>query len=434
MNEFTCGTSDRGRGIRKQMTLSKIGRVLMALVATAALGLGMTACGGGTIGYMWVLGTYYNQISGFLIDDYTGNLTSITHSPFSSGGTNPVAILVKPGGRFLIAINGGVGATGTPGTASFVSTGSNISIFSVGGGGTLTFEQNYFSQGVQPVWASLDSSGNFLYVVDKYAPDYASTGNGSITAFSIAGDTGRLTLVPNTSILTNQVPQTWFEVGPNPIMTKVGSGGCLFTLSPNEVFPYALNSSSGQLGTVTTGPYVVNGASTLTSINTSTGSSAASYTYLTDGPGNQIFELQSGGTACSLTPIAGTGAQQNISGALDPVNSLTSSSGKFLYVLNYQSTGTTTNSNSTISAFTINSQGQLAQLSDSTNNPYAVGSGPKCIVQDPSNQYMYIADFNDSTITGKLLDQNRGYLSNLSRGSVFTTSMKPSCMVVSGNL
>ena len=57
------------------MTLSKIGRVVMALVATAALGLGMTACGGGTIGYMWVLGTYYNQISGFLIDNYTGNLT-----------------------------------------------------------------------------------------------------------------------------------------------------------------------------------------------------------------------------------------------------------------------------------------------------------------------------------------------------------------------
>ncbi len=84
-----------------------------------------------------------------------------------------------------------------------------------------------------------------------------------------------------------------------------------------------------------------------------------------------------------------------------PVNSLTSSSGKFLYVLNYKSTGTTTNSNSTISAFTINSQGQLAPLSDSTNNPYAVGSGPLCIVQDPSNQYIYITDYNDSTVTGQ---------------------------------
>jgi 6-phosphogluconolactonase (cycloisomerase 2 family) len=415
------------------MTLSKIGRAALALVATAALGLGMTACGGGTIGYMWVLGTYYNQITGFLIDDYTGNLTAIVHSPFSSGGTNPVSILVKPGGRFVFVINGGSGATGTAGTASFSSPGQEISVFSVGGGGQLTFQQNYVSQGVQSVWAALDASGNYLYVADKYSPDYAVTGNGSITAFSIASDTGRLTLVPNTSILNNQIPQSYFEVGPNPIMTKVGSGSCLFTLSPNAIYPYAINSSNGQLTTVQTGPYQVAGSNTLTSINTSTGSSASSFIYLTDGGANQIFSLQAGGTACSLAAIAG-GAQQNVSGALDPVNSITSNSGKFLYVLNQKSIGTVTNSNSTISAFTINSQGQLAPLADSTNNPYAVGSGPVCISQDPSNQYLYISDFNDSTVTGKLVDQNRGYLSNLARGTVFPTSMKPSCLVISGNL
>ena len=430
------------------MTLSKIGRFVLALVATASLGLGMTACGGGTIGYMWVLGTYYNQISGFLIDDYTGNLTAMSHSPYSSAGTNPVALVVKPGGRFVIVINGGSGATGTPGTASFTSSGQSISVFSVGGAGVLTFEQNYFSQGTQSVWAAMDSSGNFLYVVDKYSPAYCpttsgcltSTGarepydpNGSITAFSVAGDTGRLTLVPNTSILTNQIPQTYFEVGPNPIMSKVGSGSCLFTLEPNTVYPYAINSSNGQLTTVATGPYLVGNPGTLTSINTSQGSGASSFTYLTDGTANQIYSETAGGTACSLTPVAG-GAQANLSGALNPVNSLTSNSGKFLYVLNYQSIGTVTNSNSTISAFTINGQGQLAPLSDSTNNPYAVGSGPKCIAQDPSSQYMYIADYNDGTVTGKLLDQNRGYLSDLARGSVFPTSMKPSCLAISGNL
>ncbi len=407
----------------------------MALVATAALGLGMTACGGGTIGYMWVLGTYYNQISGFLIDNYTGNLTAITHSPFASGGTNPVAIVVKPGGRFVFVINGGAGATGTPGTTSFASTGASIAVFSVGGGGLLTFEQNYFSQGVQPVWAQLDTSGNFLYVVDKYAPDYATSSNGSITAFSINGSTGRLTLVPNTSILTNQIPQTWFTVGPNPIMSKVGSGSCLFTMSPKSIYPYSMNSSTGQLTVPTTGPLLISQANSLTSINTSTGTSASSYIYLTDGPGNQIFSLQAGGSACSLAPIAG-GTQTNLAGAQSPVNSLTSNSGKFLYVLNQTTagSGTTSNSNSTISAFTINTQGQLAPLADSTNNPYAVGSGPVCIAQDPSNQYLYISNANDSTVTGKLVDQNRGFLSNLARGTVFPTSKTPSCLVVSGNL
>ena len=134
--------------------------------------------------------------------------------------------------------------------------------------------------------------------------------------------------MPNTSILNNQVPQTYFDVGPNPVMTKVGSGSCLFTLSPKAIYPYNVNSSNGQLTVVTTGPYQVTGASSLTSINTSTGSSASSFIYLTDGPGNQIFSLQAGSSACSLTPISGS-QQSNFVLNGNPVMSLTSTSGKF---------------------------------------------------------------------------------------------------------
>ena len=78
-------------------------------------------------------------------------------------------------------------------------------MFAVGGDGILTFQQNYFSQGTQPVWATLDGSGIYLYVLDKYAPDYSATNpTGSITAFSIAGDTGRLTLVQNSAVSQRQ--------------------------------------------------------------------------------------------------------------------------------------------------------------------------------------------------------------------------------------
>src|SRR5258708_28890955 len=87
------------------MKLSRIGRVSMALVVSVAMGLGMTACGGGTIGFMWVLGTQYNQIAAFKIDDFTGNLTTPPGSPFTSGGTNPGSLVVKPGGRYLYGVN-----------------------------------------------------------------------------------------------------------------------------------------------------------------------------------------------------------------------------------------------------------------------------------------------------------------------------------------
>src|SRR5665213_4477212 len=89
---------DCWRGLRKRMKLSRIGRIGMAFVVSVAIGLGMTACGGGTIGFMWVLGTQYNQIAGFKIDDFTGNLTQVIHSPFASGGSNPVSLVVTPGG------------------------------------------------------------------------------------------------------------------------------------------------------------------------------------------------------------------------------------------------------------------------------------------------------------------------------------------------
>ena len=60
------------------MKLSFVGRLSMALFASLALGLGTTSCSVGTIGYMWVLGQEYNQIAGFKVDQYSGNLTAGT--------------------------------------------------------------------------------------------------------------------------------------------------------------------------------------------------------------------------------------------------------------------------------------------------------------------------------------------------------------------
>src|SRR5580700_5975195 len=134
------------RGLRKHMKLSRIGRVSMALVVSVAMGLGMTACGGGTIGFMWVLGTQYNQIAAFKIDDFTGNLTTPPGSPFPSAGTNPVSLVVKPGGRYLYVINKGAGlATDAKGgvTCQAGAGGGSIAEFAIGGQGVLTFQQTF---------------------------------------------------------------------------------------------------------------------------------------------------------------------------------------------------------------------------------------------------------------------------------------------------
>jgi 6-phosphogluconolactonase (cycloisomerase 2 family) len=400
------------------MKLSKIGRMSMAFVVSVAMGLGMTSCGGGTVGFMWVLGTQYNQISGFKIDNYTGNLTNIVGAPFGSGGTTPVSIVVRPGGRYIYVVNKGAG------TAA-----GNVAEFSVGGDGILTFQAAFSTQGSTPVWAAIDSSGAYLYVLDQLSPDGV---NGDITVFAIAGDTGRLSLVPNNSLKNaNGTQFTYFPVGKTPTMMRT-SGSCLFTLNSadNTIFAYTTNSGTGQL-TQTVNSTITTSGTKLTSINAS-----GSYVYLTDAgattasPGGFILPYTVGSN-CSLGTLTG-GSVANLPLTSNPQYSFTDARGRYLYVLN-QSTTNTTTTNSTISAYTIDqTNGKLQQIPDS-NNPYPVGSGPVCMVEDPTNQYVYTSNNISSTVTGKIINANTGQLSDLTRGSSFPTTGLPTCLVISGS-
>jgi 6-phosphogluconolactonase (cycloisomerase 2 family) len=414
------------------------------------MGLGMTACGGGTIGFMWVLGTQYNQVAAFKIDDFTGNLTTPPGSPFGSGGTDPVSLVVKPGGRFLYVVNKGsalpVDVNGGV-TCQSGAGGGNIAEFSVGGQGVLTFQQSFVSQGCTPVWAAHDSTGNFLYVLDQYAPNAKCLSNGQpeapappntctgeITVFSVDPNTGRLSLVQNQQIKdpTTGLQLTYFPVGAIPKMMAL-AGSCVFTLNSDAnqtVFPY-IAGSNGQL-TLTTNSTINSGAVRATSIIT-----GGTSVYITDaGPANsntpgQILPFTVGGTACSLNTITG-GPTANLAPAANPVYTLVDSKGKYVFVANQSSTNSNT-PNSSISAFQIQSNGTLLFVPDAPNNPYPIGAGPVCMVEDPSNQYIYTSN-GDGTVTGKVLDNNTGKLANLSRGSTFTAVGQATCLAVSGNV
>jgi 6-phosphogluconolactonase (cycloisomerase 2 family) len=413
------------------MKLSLFGRLAMAVFASLTLGLGMTACGGGTIGYMWILGQQYNQIAGFKIDDYTGNLTQIEGSPFITNGVFPVSIVVKPGGRYVYVINRGTCPASGCGTAPNVS--QSVALYSVGGDGTLTFQQSYQTQGYNSMWAQMDSSGSYLYVLDKYSPSYNSTsglyngpntdGNGAITAFTADSSTGRLTLITNIQTQHNGVNTPFFEVGAAPFMMQSASG-CLLTLnSGNTISPYTVGGS-GQLAYTTTQVFPIGGATNITSIN-----SGGSYVFLTDA-GADTIDGFTVGSGCTLTTLQG-GNTPNIAGQVNPMNTLVDSTSKYLYVLNQTNTLTLPgNAYSSISAFTINSTNQ--ELQPITGAPYTVGSGPVCMVEDPTHQYMYISNHNDGTVTGKVLDPTTGILSSLSRGSTFTSTGLAGCLTLSG--
>jgi hypothetical protein len=427
------------------MKLSRIGRVSMAFVVSVAMGLGMTACGGGTIGFMWVLGTQYNQIAAFKIDDFSGNLTQVVHSPFTSGGANPVSLVVSTGGRFVYVVNKGSAAAPPTGSEALpCGSGGGVSEFSVGGQGVLTFQQCFQVQGSTPVWATLDSTGGFLYVLSQQAPiaicgttaETATSCFGAITVFSVASDTGRLTLVVNQQVKdpVTQQQLAYFPVGNTPTMLTV-AGSCVFTLNGGDqvspvptVFPYAVGTA-GQL-TQTANSTISIGATRPTSILT-----GGSDVYITDAgaqntPGQILPYTVGTSPACSLNTATG-GPVANLPTTSNPVYTLVDSTGKYLYVANQSSTNSTV-ANSTLSAFNLQTTPMQA-IPDGVNNPYAVGGAPVCIVEDPSKQYIYTSNGN-GTVTGKLLDRSTGRLSDLSRGSLFTAVGQATCLAVSGNV
>jgi hypothetical protein len=59
-------------------------------------------------------------------------------------------------------------------------------------------------------------------------------------------------------------------------------------------------------------------------------------------------------------------------------------------------------------------------LSFLPGEPFGSGSGPQCIVEDPSDQYIYEANLYDSSITGRALQVTSGELLDLQSTSTYT--------------
>jgi 6-phosphogluconolactonase (cycloisomerase 2 family) len=384
------------------------------------------------------MGQQYNQVAGFKIDNYTGNLTNTQGSPVSSNGAVPVSIVVKPGGRYVYVINQGTG-----GSAAGHGANQTVALYSVGGDGVLTFQQSYQSEGYVSQWAQFDSTGTYLYVLDKYSPTCGTLstaqtcqynganvdGSGSITVFTSDATTGRLTLVTNSQTQNGTLNTPFFKVGQNPFMMKV-LAGCVFTLNSGStatgpsISPY-LSGTGGQLSFTTTQTFPIT-AGNPTSINGS-----GSLLYITDAsqtPG-QLDGYQVG-SSCALTTVNG-GNTTDSQGTANPVYTFIDSTSKYLYVLNQSNTTTATGTPaSSISAFTINATNQ--ELTEISGSPYTVGSGPVCMIEDPTNQYVYVSSHNDGAITGKVINPSTGQISVLSRGSTFNATGLASCLTVSG--
>jgi 6-phosphogluconolactonase len=434
------------------MKLRKFGRIGLALAVSLGTGLGVTSCSTDhTVGYFYVTGSQYNQIAGFRIDNNLGELHTVQNSPFGSGGYDPIKELVANAGKFLYVLNAGCGQTGQtacPSGTNPSNSGANVSLFTIGGQGGLSFQAAYTSQGNRPISMAVDSSGSHLFVLDSTVPDPttcpgyvagdSATICGDITSFNIDPNTGRLSLITNQTVQRNGTNLTYFPVGSGPInLALTASNGFLYVIEkgnsasivdpPQAVFVYA--NSAGQLALSQNTPISTN------AIQLSYIYASSKYIYLIDAQDGtttgQILPYTTG-TNGALQSLVG-GAWDNSGTVANPGPMIVDHQGKFLYLTNQGPNLTPSSEASSVSGFYIDpSTGRLSNLV--TAIPFGSGASPTCILEDPSNQFLYTANFSDSSVTGAVINSATGTLTNLRKATSFSAPGQPTWCVASGTL
>jgi hypothetical protein len=346
---------------------------------------------------------------------------------------------------------------------------ANITQFAVGGNGILTPQETFYTQGINPFRMIADSSGSYILVLEhdssinnlpssatnpnpNCALSLGNDGNGNpitscgdITVFSVNATTGRLTLVVNAQVTaaTGGGPLAYFPVPSNPVDFLLSSTSLLTMSGPastdypyvggSTVFPYSyttgqltVNQNTSQPLNIAAGtaivagggfiyvldnePIFVGGSSTPTAL-----SQVLPFTLGTNG----ALQAQTGG------PVPDDPTQEN------PIYLVVESKNKWLYLANQGNNDNTSGAaESGITGYVIDPSQHT--LSEMPGLPFGTGSGPQCIVEDPSDQYIYTANFNDSTITGQSIDQNSGVLRPLVKGSTFSLTGPATWCLVSG--
>jgi len=262
------------------------------------------------------------------------------------------------------------------------------------------------------------------------------TACGDITIFKIDSTTGRLSLITNTqgtSTLGSSL--TYFPVPANPI-DFVLDGSYVLTLSGtsttgDSVFPYAYTASSGQLSLTqnTSQPLSIKQATSIVV--------AGGYLYVLD---NEAPSSNSTGAVSMIIPytLGSAGALQATTDgqvANDPTlanPSYLMVSGSYLYVANQgNNPQNTSNAYSGITGYVITTSPAF-HLAFTTPSTFGTGSGPQCIVEDPSNQYIYTANYTDSTVTGHVLNPQAGVLTDLRVASSYTLTGPPTWCLMDG--
>jgi DNA-binding beta-propeller fold protein YncE len=348
-----------------RMKFNKSSQLLLVSAASLLVAGLMTACETLTVDFVFVASSKaagpnnYGELDVLEINSESGYMRHIPTSPFPSGGRNPVAEAVSSDNTNLFVVN---------------QDDNTIVQFIIGNDGKLYPQNTTNTPGIYPLAVAV--SGTNLFVLDTYQPlptcSTAQPCSGSIGVFNITASSSS---PPSDSIGTNPVANGSLDYWPLSLPS-----------SPTDVLePTALSvAQSGAFLYVaaydlnTTKSYIF-------------GYSVASSGVLT--PLNSGAPLGTGAFATGSCPTAFINAPFVVGTCPSAMASATytanSTASTYLYVTDAYL--------GQVHGYTVGSSGLLTELSGS---PYKTGNQPLAIVADPNYQYAYVANAQDSTVTG----------------------------------
>ena len=426
------------------MKFNSICRIGAASVLSLAACLGLTACSRDyTVGFLYVTsatGTAAapnGTLNEYGIDYQTGGLIRLASSGQDTGGRNPVAIAISPNQKNVIVVN---------------HDDSNLVAFKIGTDGKLYGNTTTTVGGSFPTALAFSGDGKFLYVTFTYRPGFttASPGPGGLQIFPLVYDSnndGYATLgtpIANGSLsyfplgftpaglaVTNNVNNT-SVTGVNGTCTASTCSSYVYVIdqdgnTTNNLLAFSRNVDTGAIAAIgnTT---IASGTGTSTGYPSGVLASAiaaaplGNYLYVTDESANQIIAY---GMAAGGVPNAittGPFATQS-----QPDGITIDPRGKFLYVANYNS--------STVSAYAIApATGSLsAAAGTGSATPSVEGTGPRCItIENALGKYLYTANFLSNNVSGLQLDATTGALVYI-RNNPFPAAAGPTCAAAIAN-
>jgi 6-phosphogluconolactonase len=370
------------------MKFSQLGQLALASAVSAALVLGITACGqSNTIDFVYVASANNNPgaVYGFASDGQSGALTQILGSPFPAG-RNPIALVraVRDDGTYIYALNH------DDNTVSEYASGSDGKLFALN-----TYN---IQSGTNPNGMAISPDQSTLYVVEAYglgpnSTPYSATtpGIGALVQFPI-GTKGALGTEAAYPTCNNPVAVTVLGSTSNP------AGGAVFVV----------NDPSGQLTTL---------IDTVAAQNRgATGSETVIYPAVgacSGGAGaqGQITSYNITPSSNVLTPGDGSPFAAGVAPnaiATDPTN-------RFVYVTDFRQ--------NLLLSYTIKgSSSSIAPLPANSTTP--TGQLPSAITVDPRGKYIYVSNYGSGTVSGFALDATTGAPSGLA-GTSNTTGTDP---------